>query len=72
MGGTHADDKRTGDDDANAGTGEGSAGPGDPGYAGETTVGDEGAAATDVDAKRERMMSDPSYDPAEEAAGGPV
>ena len=72
MPGTHSDDKRPGDDDASAPTGEGSAGPGEAGFDGHTAVGDEGAAETDVDAKRERMMSDPSYDPAEEAAGGPV
>ena len=72
MPGTHSGDKRPGDDDATATTGEGSSGPGEAGFDGQTTVGDEGAAATDVDAKREKMKSDPSYDPAEEAAGGPV
>jgi hypothetical protein len=71
MGGTHAD-KAASDDDANAGTGEGSAGPGDPGFEGQTTVGAEGGGDTDMEAARQRMADDPSYDPAEEAAGGPV
>ena len=51
--GVHNDESRDDHDDANPNTGSGASGPGEAGYDGETTVGDEGAAdETDGDGAR--------------------
>jgi hypothetical protein len=50
-------EKQPGHDDANAEPGNGTAGPGDPGYEGVTNVGDEGANPDDA---ADRVTPDPA------------
>ena len=48
-------EKQPGHDDANVDPGNGASGPGDPGYDGETNVGDEGAS----DFEGDKVTEDP-------------
>lgn len=51
-------EKQPGHDDANADPGNGASGPGDPGYDGETNVGDD-AGLVDASGEGDRVTPEP-------------